>query len=326
MAYHPRIESKEYAGFTTTRCKNSELWFINNKKLEEKVLAFTAKYSEMCNVKIYALAIAGSHLHFLAEFPDENCSDFKRNLNSIIARIASECCIEFNQRKFWERRYSKELVPLDPEDLEEYFFYIVLQSVQDGLVEKISDYPVYNCFHDAISGNKREFKLVNWTAYNRANRGKKKVKIKDYTETYTLKFSKLPGNEHLNHKEYKKKMLAKLEEKRQAIVKERKKEGKGFLGRKKILGTKPGSRAKNPKKSSRYSHRPRVLSKCPERRQTGNAYYFSKQDHFKKASKKYREGNLTVEFPCGMYRPHLPYPIRNKINKQNSPPPEMVNL
>jgi hypothetical protein len=40
MPHHPRIETKDYAAFTTTRTKHSELWFINNKKFEEKILAF----------------------------------------------------------------------------------------------------------------------------------------------------------------------------------------------------------------------------------------------------------------------------------------------
>jgi REP element-mobilizing transposase RayT len=67
MPHHPRIETKDYAAFTTTRTKHSELWFINNKKFEEKILAFTAKYSEKYNVKLYALAIEGSHIHHLGD-------------------------------------------------------------------------------------------------------------------------------------------------------------------------------------------------------------------------------------------------------------------
>jgi hypothetical protein len=40
MPHHLRIETKDYAAFTTTRTKHSELWFINNKPFEEKIFGF----------------------------------------------------------------------------------------------------------------------------------------------------------------------------------------------------------------------------------------------------------------------------------------------
>ncbi len=305
MGHHPRIESKNHAAFTTTRCKHSELWFVNNKAFETIILTLIAKYAETYGVILYAIAIEGSHIHILAEYPNCNCSSFKRDLNSMIARVAPNYCPEYHCYRFWERRYSKELLPIHSEDIEYKFFYTVLQAVQGGLVERISDYPGYNCFTDAARGIKRKFKYVNRTAYNRARRGKKHVNIKDYTTTYTLKFAKIPGYEHLNYKEYAKQLLEKLEEKRSKIVKDRKEEGKGFVGRQGLLKTKPGTRAKNPKTSTRYSFRPRVHSVCPERRQEAKTFYFTMYDMFKKASARYRKGFLDTEFPPGMYRPHL---------------------
>ncbi len=305
MGYHPRIESKDYAGFLTSRSKFSELWFINNKALEEKILAHLAKYARRYKVILYAIAIEGSHIHILADFPECNCSDFKRDFNSIVAKLVPFYCPEYHGYKFWERRYSKELVPHHLEDIEDKFFYTVLQSVKDGLVERISDYPGYNCFSDAIRGIKREFKLVNWTAYNRANRGKKHINIKDYTDTYSLKFSRIPGYGHLSGKEYVKLLSERLEEKRSRLVRERREEGKGFVGRLNLLKTRPGTRAKNPKLSTRYSFRPRVHSVCPERRKEAKTFYFVMLDTFKKASARYRKGFLDTEFPQGMYQPHL---------------------
>jgi REP element-mobilizing transposase RayT len=305
MPHHPRIESKDYASFTTTRTKHSELWFVNNKPFEEKILAFTAKYAEMYNVLIYAIAIEGSHVHQLASYPDENCSDFQRALNSIIAKIAPHYCVNYHNYKFWERRYSKELIPLHPDDIIDKFIYTVLQPVQDGLVERISDYPGYNCLSDAANGTRRTYKLVDWSSYNRARRGKKHVNIKDYTKEYTLKFERIPGLEHLTRKEYSKYIYQKVEEKRFELVKERRESGKGYVGREALLKTVSGTRARNPKKSTRYSHRPRVHSVCPERRQEAKNFYFTRQDSYKKASLRYRRGFLDTEFPPGMYRPHL---------------------
>jgi hypothetical protein len=63
MPNHPRIETRDYAALTTSRTSHSELWFVNNKPFEEKILALIAKYTEMYNVILYAIAIEGSHIH-----------------------------------------------------------------------------------------------------------------------------------------------------------------------------------------------------------------------------------------------------------------------
>jgi REP element-mobilizing transposase RayT len=305
MPHHPRIETKDYAAFTTTRTKHSELWFINNKPFEEKILAFIAKYSEEYHVKLYALAIEGSHIHHFGDYPEENCSAFHQALNSMIARIAPQYCVKYHNYKFWERRYSKELIPHHHDDLIAKFLYTVLQPVQDGLIERISDYPGYTCLSDAIKGIDRKFELVNWTSYNRALRTNEKESIQDHTEEYTLKFHRIPGLEHLSDKEYQKHMFKKVEERRLELVNERREEGLGFVGKENLKNTELGTSARSPKKSTRYSFRPRVDSVCPERKQEAKNFYFRMYDLFKKASAKYRKGYLNVEFPPGMYRPHL---------------------
>jgi len=141
MAYHPRIETKEYASFTTTRARNSELWFVNNKPLESKILAYLEKYATVYGVTLYAFSIEGNHIQIEADFPNENRAGFKRDLNSMIAKLVPLYCPKYLGGRFWERRYSCEIIPHHKDDLEDKFLYIALQTVQDGLVEKISDYP-----------------------------------------------------------------------------------------------------------------------------------------------------------------------------------------
>lgn len=68
MVYHPRIESKELASYVTSRSRNSELWFINNLRLEEAILGYLAKYLERYKVKLYGIAIEGNHIQGPAHF------------------------------------------------------------------------------------------------------------------------------------------------------------------------------------------------------------------------------------------------------------------
>lgn len=315
MCYHPRFETAEYASFQTTRCRNSELWFANNPELENAILGYAAKYQLRYGIELYAFAIEGNHIQFPAEFPKLNRAHFMRDLNSNVARAVPRLVSSYPGGKLFERRYSGEHIPHHKDDIEEKFFYTVLQCVQDGMVPRISEYPFYNCFHDAVWGIERVFKVMNWTAYNAARRRNKFVPKKDYEEEYTLRYKRLPGYEHLTQREYARMMHKKLEKRRQKIVAEREAKGLGFLGRERLLEIIRGSLPHNTKKSTRTSHRPRVLSVCDDRRAAAKDWYFQMYRDYKKASAKFREGDLLTPFPPGTYRPSL------WVVSQRHPPP-----
>lgn len=302
MSYHPRIETAEHVSFQTTRSRNSRLWFVDNPTLEQAVLAQVAKLIARYEAKLYAFALEGNHVQFPGLFPELNRADFMRDLNSSIARMIPAFVPSYDGGRFWGRRYSNEFV--SPGSIEDYFFYTVLQAVQDGLVEKISDYPGYNCFHDAVWGIERKLKVVRRREYHMARKRNPKVRIKDFTDTVVLKFERLPGYEHLSQREYALLMEKKLEKRRLEIVRKRKSEGLGFMGREKLLRVKPGSKPRRTKTSTESSHRPRILSRDSEERRELLDWYFGCYFAYKEASRRYRNGELHVEFPPGMYRPY----------------------
>jgi hypothetical protein len=303
MGYHPRIEAPDKVNFLTTRTLHSRLWFVNNQTLEDKILGHAANCANRYGVKLYALAIEGNHIQGPALFPKGNRASFMRDLNSAIARVVPRETAHPGGR-FWARRYSNEFLP-GAEDVEEYFFYTVLQPIKDGLVERISDYPGYNCFHDAVWGVKRKFKVVRWAEYHRALKRGLNPKVADYTETVYLEYERLPGYEGLSQRDYALLMMKKLEERRIQIVKSRHTEGKGFLGTERLKATAPGSLPKSTKTSTVQSHRPRILCVCPHRRREAKAWYFEIHFAYKEASAEYRAGKK-VMFPLGTYPPHLP--------------------
>lgn len=302
MSYHPRIETADMASFITTRSRASELWFVNNPSLELAILGSAAKYSSRYDVKLYALAIEGNHIQGPADFPHCNRASFMRDFNSSVARAVPRHAPEYPGGPFWARRYSCEFLPA-AEDIEDRFFYTVLQAIQDGLVAKISDYPGYNCFHDAVWGIERKFKIVRLGAYNAAKRYNPNISIEDYTEVFTLKYQRLPGYEHLSQSEYAQLMHQKLEQRRLAILQQRREAGLGFAGAEALLRTRPGSRPRQTKTSNRFDHRPRILSVCAVRLRQAKAWYFSIYSAYKNASRRYRSGQFDVTFPPGTYMP-----------------------
>jgi len=302
MSYHPRIECSEIACLQTTRTRNSELWFVNNDELEDAILGYAARYSTRYEVIMYALAIEGNHTHQINHFPNANRAHYMRDFNSSVARAIPRFQTNYPGGRPWARRYSSDFLP-SAADIEEYFFYVVLQPVKDGLVNDIRQYPGYNCFEDAVTGRVRQYCVVNWKKYNDAKRWDPNVPIEKFLETHSLKFSRLPGYEGLSQAEYESMMRRKLKKRTADIIRQR--AGKPCLGADKLTMVQPGSRPHRTKTSSRYDHRPRVLSRNPKRRATGNDWYFQTIGEYKHCSKLYRAGDLTVVFPKGTYKPPL---------------------
>ena len=302
MSYHQRIECEEVASFQTTRTRNSALWFVNNPALEEAILGYAARYATRYEAKIYALAIEGNHIQKVALFPKANRAGFMRDLNSAVARAVSRYQSEYPGGPLWARRYSAEYLVGNP-DIEDRFFYTVLQPVNDGLVDDIRDYPSYNCFEDAINERERKYKVVKWKEYNDARRWNPSVPIENFTELCALKYDRLPGYDNLSQAQYVSMMRRKLEERTASVLKAR--DGKPSLGAARLKEIKPGTRPINTKTSGPKNHRPRVLSKDPVRRSIAEAWYFSIYFEYKERSKRYRAGETDVEFPKGTYKPPL---------------------
>ena len=305
MGYHPRIECKKIATFQTTRSRCSELWFVNNSALDQDILGYAAKYSAHHKVKLYAMAIEGNHIQFPAHFPKANRAHFMRDFNSLVAKAVARRQSSYPGGKLWARRYSAEYLP-GAQDIEEQFFYTVLQPVQDGLVDDIKDYPGYNCFEDAISGVTRKYPVVNWKAYNDTRRWDPTVTIEEFTELHDLRYERLPGYKNLPRAEYMKLMREKLRERTVQVLEERqspKGTKRKSLGAKALKEVKPGASPRSTKTSSRYQHRPRILSKDNERRAQGKSWYFSIYFKYREVSEKFRGGDLRAKFPAGTYRP-----------------------
>lgn len=300
MGYHPRIESTKVATFQTTRTRCSELWFVNNAALEDAILGYAARYAARYSVKLYAMAIEGNHVQFPALFPKGNRAHFMRDFNSAVARAVPRYQTAHPGGRLWARRYSAEYLPGE-EDIEEQFFYTVLQPVQDGLVDSIYEYPGYNCFEDAITGKSRQFKVVRWKEYHDALRWDPNVQLEAFTELVELTYERLPGYEALSAHDYAQLMRKKLADRTAQILASR--SGKKGVGRAKLKQVRPGAKPLHSKTSTSTSHRPRILSKDPGRRLKGKAWYFSIYFDYREKSELYRSGDTQVEFPPGTYKP-----------------------
>ena len=296
------IEDKNYSYFITTRTANSRLWLIKNKELEEQLLAILARYQQLYSVILYAFILMGNHYHLIAKFPEGNRAAFMRDFNSAAARLIGRQVNVHGRRSVWARRYSHQVL-LRPEDLTHWFYYAALNPVSSGIVKDNKEYPSFNSFYDAASGIQRVCKWIDWSAYILKKRYSESVKPQDFIKEYTLTFSKLPEFEELANEDYKTALMEKLAEREKSAVDERIKQGRGFLGKDKIKLQEIGATPRFSKISTRRSFRPLILTLCKETKRYYLSIYFSIREWFLKASKAFREGELSVEFPPGTYSP-----------------------
>ena len=296
------IEHPEFVVFATIRTLFSSLWLVNNPELDERILAYLARYQEHYGVIIYAFIIMGNHYHLIASFPRGNKAAFFRDLNGMISKLTKSKVKAFEGGKLWARRVRTQVLPNDG-DILERFFYAALNPVAAGLVEKLSQYPSYNSFSDATRDRKRTFEVVEWQDYNNRKRKNPSLTIAECTKYHRLVYTRLPGHEHMGKSEYVDYMNRELEKRRGKIVNERRKNDLGFLPPEVLRAQIPGERPRSTKTSSRDTHRPLVLTLCAQTRKTFLNWYFSIVEAFRIASKRFRDGEHSVEFPPGTYRP-----------------------
>ena len=295
-----RVESRDMVQLITFRTINSALWFVNNKLLEERILAYLAKYINKYQVKLYGFSMVGSHVHLLARFPKANRAAFCRDLGARMAEAVRILVENFRGGPLFARRYTCQYLPLD-KDITKYFYYSALQAVESGLAERISDYPGYNSFHDASLGIKRTYKFFRYGDYNDARRKNSKVPKKSFWEYHELSYERLPEFKSLNKHNYRKTLLSGVEARRAELVTKRTAEGKSFLGRERLRKVTPGSFPRSPKTGG---VRPIALSICAETKRKVLQWYFSVVAQYRLASEAYRNGDFNVSFPEGTYRPN----------------------
>lgn len=302
MATDLSYERNDLIFFSTTRTIRSQLWFIHNAILEDRILAFLARYQELYNVTLYDFILMGNHYHLLASFPRNNKKAFFTAFNSIIAKLTRTHVKKFEGGKVWGRRVRS--IPVgDYIDAKHQFIYTALNPVAAGLTPKLSGYRGYNGWHDALTNKKRTFKIFLQEQYYNRKRRNPRVTKEECTVTHTLTYSRLPGYEHLSQKDYFSMMFKELEEKRVELVNKRLAEGKGFATPEAIENLQPGDTPRSTKSSTRTSKRPLILTRCAELKRQFLEWYFTMRRAYKVASLEYRSGLLDANFPPGTYRP-----------------------
>ena len=293
----------------TCRTRHSELLFVPNDKLNNCIGGIVAKYAQVYGVKLYSVIVLSNHYHVLLS--GENIALFAENINREIAKRTN--MLLGRSGSLWGRRYDDQVTIEEIDELEG-LLYILTNPVKHGLVAHAKHWPGISTYNQVLGAKPLEYTFLNYTDYYKAKRKAKAtgevVHRSDFETKYQLKISPIRLYEKLSDKERIEILDNLLEQRIRKLCNERKKEGKGFLGRKSILSQAPlGDFPKETNKTPR----PACYTKCLNALSEFKAELKIKLAHYREASIKYRLGIENTIFP-----PFCFYPPRHHIPKDYS--------
>lgn len=244
-----------------------------------------------------------NHLHVGFSFDRAqmgNAAAFHRDTKSLIAR-------ELNRT--WEREgnffsgRSKIHPCLDDASAERHLLYALTNPVKDGLVEQVSDSPLFSTYHFQAKGKALRFWYIDYEAYYLAGGCRKKNhRLKDYLKWVTWECAPLPSHEKMTinqRQTWVRQQVRKIETEKKMT---QRKSGNSYIGKAGLFALNPRSRPNHPKTSS-----PDPLCHAAN---LDLAKQYKKEwreflNQFIQASADYRNGYFHREFPEGSYRPPL---------------------
>jgi len=193
--------------------------------------------------------------------------------------------------KFWGKKYDDIPVSENEEDLLEALLYVTTNATRHGLLENSRDWPGLNSFKHLLVETDRKFSFNHYS----------KIDPAQQISRHTLKLSILPMFLSLSKSERLGEMEKLLTEKMNFYAEERRSEGKGFLGLKKILSIPLGDKPYEVSKSKRPVCYTKSLETLLERRKAHKLRVLA----YREASFEYRLGKLDAEFPVYSFKPPL---------------------
>ncbi len=270
----------------TIRTQEARLFMAPCGKVRRLIGGIIARYQEILGIEIYAYCFLGNHYHLLIRAPQGNADEFFENVNREISR-------RMNWRlkregAFWGRRYSEQFV-LAEDDLLEAFLYISTNPTRHGLIEDSSNWPGLNSYNHSLSEKDREFSFTHYSSITGVP-----------TKTiHRLRLSRLPCFDGKSVSERRTTIKGLLEQRIADICKERRDNGKGFLGLTALRGQDPWQKPKSVARSPR----PACYTSCPSLWREFVEAAKERRAIFKEASYLYRLGFLNYSFPEYSYLP-----------------------
>lgn len=304
-----RIWNPEHVYFVTNRCEQERLFMLPKHGVRKLIGTWLAKSLKEHGdgIEVYAFIFLSNHFHLLLRDTKGQLPRFMWYFQLNLAKAVNR---HLKRRgHFFAREYDAAPVLTD-EDFENRYAYVVTNAVKAGLLERARSGPFFSSLEMALDDRVLEFEWVDWTLLHNLTRRGRRVAKWEVTKFYRLALSVPPAWREWTAGRRRRRIEGLVEASEARYGRERRAEGKGFLGSRRILEQSPMMRPKNPS----FSRRVRVFCRDKELEaaflaavRTLRGLYLEALDGFRKAARKGLRP--LVEWPPRTYPPSTWTPV-----------------
>ncbi len=290
----PRRVLAGSVSLVTRRCSERRLFLRPSEIVNQVLLYILAVAAKRFGVIIHAVCVLSNHLHIVVTDPRGCLPAFQQYMDSLVARSIN--ALHGHWESFWSPGSFSSVTLITPEDMLEKIAYVLANPVKAGLVRHGREWPGL------------------WSAPELIGAAPILVKRPDHffrndgpmPETAELEFVCPSGFESVE--QFRKQLGARLIQLEDEAAQELEKEGRSFMGVRRVLAQRPGAWPKL--REPRMELNPRIACKDKWKRIEAIQRLKEFLQDYRVAWKRFAGGLRNTVFPYGTYGMRLLYQVR----------------
>jgi REP element-mobilizing transposase RayT len=275
----------------TRRTAQRQFLLLPSEVVDQVFLYCLAFAAAAYGLEIHAFCVLSNHYHFVATDHDGNLPRFMHWLNVHVAKLLN---VSYGRgENLWSDKKYSAVRLMNREDVVDKIVYTIANPVSSWLVSNAARWPGLVSLPVQLAGT--VLHALRPEFFFRETSG--------CPQQVDLALTKPPMFDDLTDEEFRELIAERLAARERKLRASRKREGKGFLGRKRL---KRQTTADTPSTAvsgaaARRGITPRVACKDKWRRIERLQAFVGFREAYGVALRAWREGNLSVVFPAGTY-------------------------
>ena len=255
--------------------------------IRQTILYLLALCAERHGVTLYAMVVMFNHYHLLANDADGAFPAFMMDFNSMLARALN--AILGRDDSLWSADGYQPLFPQSAASVLDRLRYIYGNPLEANLVSRLADYPHLLIRPEDIGRDM----VVRRPDHPFFNNGGQPAEVR-------VRFDQPPEFGEMELGAYQSMLEGIIAEEESAHRERREREGLSVLGRKRLLGHRDWRRTPQSREKW-FRMRPQIAERAKALRVAAIQSMKDFRERYKKALKRYNEGEHYVEFPFGTW-------------------------
>ena len=272
----------------TRRCPQRLFLLRPDEKTNQALLYCLAVAADRYEMDVYWLGTVSNHYDDGMGDPCGHYAAFLAYFHKLVAKVLNARWGRWEN--FWASEQTSVVGFVEADDGFGRMIYSLANPVLCGLVDKVVHWPGASSLHAQLHDKTLTIERPKWFFRDDG----------DMPKEVKLRFTRLPGYEHLSRSEWRERVLAAIDEQESKEARQRRRKGTKVLGRRAVLRQSPFA---TPRRGEpRRGLRPRVACRNKWRRIEALARNADFLARYRKAYRAMRAGREQARFPAGTYQ------------------------